>query len=155
MSSPPTSTTLLDGALRTQPSTGTPRTAPSSTGGPGSNLIHQLLLSFLCAGYAVGSALGWGSDQLALIMGDFGLTAAAGTAAVSCFLYARTRRVRFRPAWLLFSLSSAMAALGNLVWGWYEVVLGRPVPSPSFADLFFLCFAPPPSWGCSCSPPAR
>lgn len=143
MSSPPTSTTLLDGALRTQPSTGTPRTAPSSTGGPGSNLIHQLLLSFLCAGYAVGSALGWGSDQLALIMGDFGLTAAAGTAAVSCFLYARTRRVRFRPAWLLFSLSSAMAALGNLVWGWYEVVLGRPVPSPSFADLFFLCFAPP------------
>ena len=76
-------------------------------------------------------------------MGDFGLSAAAGTAAVSCFLYARSRRVRFRPAWLLFSLSSAMAALGNLVWGWYEVVLGRPVPSPSLADLFFLCFAPP------------
>ncbi|MEU1190368.1 EAL domain-containing protein [Streptomyces sp. NPDC005859] len=143
MSSPPTSTTLLDGALRTQPSTGTPRIAPSAAGRLGSNLVHQLLLSFLCAGYAVGSALGWGSDQLALIMGDFGLTAAAGTAAVSCFLYARTRRVRFRPAWLLFSLSSTMAALGNLVWGWYEVVLGRPVPSPSFADLFFLCFAPP------------
>lgn len=97
----------------------------------------------MCAGYAVGSALGWGSDELALIMGDFGLTAAAGAAAVSCLLYARTRRVRFRSAWLLFSLSSAMAALGNLVWGWYEVVLGRPVPSPSLADLFFLCFAPP------------
>ncbi|WP_329221336.1 EAL domain-containing protein [Streptomyces sp. NBC_01485] len=143
MSSPPTSTTLLDGALRTQPPTGTPRTAPPSTGGLGSNLVHQLLLALVCAGYAVGSALGWGSDQLALIMGDFGLAGAAGTAAVSCFLYGRTRRVRFRPAWLLFSLSSAMAALGNLVWGWYEVVLGRPVPSPSFADLFFLCFAPP------------
>jgi diguanylate cyclase (GGDEF)-like protein/PAS domain S-box-containing protein len=76
-------------------------------------------------------------------MGDFGLSAAAGTAAVSCFLYARNRRIRFRPAWLLFSLSSAMAALGNGVWGWYEVVLERQVPSPSFADLFFLCFAPP------------
>jgi diguanylate cyclase (GGDEF)-like protein/PAS domain S-box-containing protein len=76
-------------------------------------------------------------------MGDFGLSAAAGTAAVSCFLYARNRRIRFRPAWLLFSLSSAMAALGNGVWGWYEVVLERTVPSPSFADLFFLCFAPP------------
>lgn len=143
MISPPTSTTLLDGALRTQSSTGTPRTAPPSAGGLRSNLVHQLLLALLCAGYAIGSALGWGSDQLALIMGDFGLTAAAGAAAVSCFRYARTRRVRFRPAWLLFSLSSAMAALGNLVWGWYEVVLGRPVPSPSFADLFFLCFAPP------------
>ncbi|MGW2049191.1 putative bifunctional diguanylate cyclase/phosphodiesterase [Streptomyces sp. NPDC001858] len=143
MSSPTTSTTLLDGKLRTQPSTGTPRTVPPAKGGPASNLLHQLLLALLCAGYAIGSALGWGSDELALIMGDFGLSAAAGTAAVSCFLYARTRRIRFRPAWLLFALSSAMAALGNLVWGWYEVVLGRPVPSPSYADLFFLCFAPP------------
>jgi len=97
----------------------------------------------VCAGYAVGSALGWGSTSLALIMGDFGLSAAAGTAAVSCFLYARSRRSRFRPAWLLFALSSVMASLGNLVWGWYEVVLDRPVPSPSYADLFFLCFAPP------------
>ncbi|MER6784509.1 EAL domain-containing protein [Streptomyces sp. NPDC000658] len=143
MSSPSTSTTLLDGALRTQPPVEKPRLGPPSVHGAGSNLVHQLLLALVCAGYAVGSALGWGSDRLALIMGDFGLTAAAGTAAVSCLLYARSRRVRFRPAWLLFSLSSAMAALGNLVWGWYEVVLGRPVPSPSFADLFFLCFAPP------------
>ena len=36
-----------------------------------------------------------------------------------------------------------MAAAGNGVWGWYEVVLGREVPSPCVADLFFLCFAPP------------
>ncbi|WP_189937486.1 putative bifunctional diguanylate cyclase/phosphodiesterase [Streptomyces aurantiogriseus] len=143
MSSPPTSTTLLDGALRAQPPAGTPSIEPPSCGGPGSTMVHQLLLALLCAGYAIGSAFGWGSDQLALIMGDFGLTAAAGAAAVSCFLYARTRRVRFRPAWLLFGLSSTMAALGNLVWGWYEVVLHRPVPSPSYADLFFLCFAPP------------
>ncbi|MER6411837.1 putative bifunctional diguanylate cyclase/phosphodiesterase [Streptomyces humidus] len=143
MSSPSTSTPLLEGALRTQPPAGRPRLGPPSAHGPGSNTVHQLLLALVCAGYAVGSALGWGSDELALIMGDFGLTAAAGAAAVSCLLYARRRRVRFRPAWLLFSLSSAMAALGNLVWGWYEVVLGRPVPTPSFADLFFLCFAPP------------
>ncbi|MER5428867.1 EAL domain-containing protein [Streptomyces sp. NPDC002588] len=145
MSSPTTSTPLLDGA-ETAPRDRTPAKTPQPgqpSCGAGPNLVHQLLLTLLCAGYAVGSALGWGSDELALIMGDFGLTAAAATAAVSCLLYARTRRVRFRPAWLLFALSSAMAALGNLVWGWYEVVLGRPVPSPSYADLFFLCFAPP------------
>ncbi|MEU3249404.1 EAL domain-containing protein [Streptomyces sp. NPDC006997] len=114
-------------------------------GGPrgGSGVVHQLLLALVCAGYAVGSATGWGSRRLALIMGDFGLSAAAATAAVSCLLYARSRRVPFRTAWLLFALSSAMAALGNAVWGWYEVVLGRAVPSPSYADLFFLCFAPP------------
>ncbi|WP_406333022.1 putative bifunctional diguanylate cyclase/phosphodiesterase [Streptomyces sp. NBC_00203] len=109
----------------------------------GTGLFSQLVLALVCAGYAVGSALGWGSASLALIMGDFGLSAAAGTAAVSCFRYARSRRSCFRPAWLLFALSSAMASLGNLVWGWYEVVLDRPVPSPSYADLFFLCFAPP------------
>lgn len=106
-------------------------------------LFSQLVLALVCAAYAVGSALGWGSTSLALVMGDFGLSAAAGTAAVSCFLYARGRRSRFRPAWLLFALSSVMASLGNLVWGWYEVVLDRPVPTPSYADLFFLCFAPP------------
>lgn len=103
----------------------------------------QLLLALLCAGFAVGSALGWGSDRLALIMGDFGLSLAAAIAAVSNFVYARSSRSRFRPAWLLFAFSSLMASFGNGVWGWYEVVLREPVPTPSLADLFFLCFAPP------------
>ncbi|MFF3329902.1 putative bifunctional diguanylate cyclase/phosphodiesterase [Streptomyces sp. NPDC002888] len=142
MSSPPPPATTLDGALRAQPPTGAPLVPPPASGG-GTSLVRQLALALVCAGYAVGSALGWGSEEVALIMGDFGLSAAAGTAAVSCFLYARTRRVRFRPAWLLFALSSVMASLGNLVWGWYEVVLEQPVPSPSYADGFFLCFAPP------------
>ncbi|MEU6368138.1 EAL domain-containing protein [Streptomyces sp. NPDC046931] len=106
-------------------------------------LVPQLVLTLVCAGYALGSALDWGSRSLALFMGDFGLSLAAGSASVSCFVYARRSRSRFRPAWLLFALSSAMASLGNGVWGWYEVVLDRPVPSPSFADFCFLCFAPP------------
>nr|WP_306318917.1 MULTISPECIES: EAL domain-containing protein [unclassified Streptomyces] len=103
----------------------------------------QLILALLCAGYATGSAVGWGSDRLALIMGDFGLSLAAAIAAVSNFVYARSSRSRFRPAWLLFAFSSLMASFGNGVWGWYEVVLRAPVPTPSLADLFFLCFAPP------------
>ncbi|WP_431313308.1 putative bifunctional diguanylate cyclase/phosphodiesterase [Streptomyces antnestii] len=111
--------------------------------GGGASLASQLVLALLCAGYATGAALGWGSDRLALFMGDFGLSAAAAVAAVSNFAYARSGRSRFRPAWILFAVSSAMASLGNGVWGWYEVVLQRPVPTPSLADLFFLCFAPP------------
>src|SRR5690606_9369595 len=106
-------------------------------------LVPQLVLALICAAYAVGAACGWGSPRLALVMGDFELSAAAAAAAVSCFVSARGRSTRFRPAWLLFGVSSSMAALGNFVWGWYEVVLGEPVPSPSYADLFFLCFAPP------------
>ncbi|GAQ67412.1 putative bifunctional diguanylate cyclase/phosphodiesterase [Streptomyces scabiei] len=124
-----------------------PRPGPLSGGRApdrgGASLRAQIALALLCAAYAVGAAFGWGNEQVALVMGDFGLSAAAAAAAVSCFRYARSRRSRFRPAWLLFALSSAMAALGNGVWGWYEVVLGRPVPEPSYADLFFLCFAPP------------
>ncbi|MET8577891.1 EAL domain-containing protein [Streptomyces sp. NPDC005012] len=80
---------------------------------------------------------------MALVMGDFGLSAAGAAAAVSCFLYARRQADAFRPAWLLFALSSAMASLGNLVWGWYEVVIQAEMPRPSLADFFFLCFAPP------------
>ncbi|MFR9797053.1 putative bifunctional diguanylate cyclase/phosphodiesterase [Streptomyces sp. MS06] len=141
MNSPP-STAALDGALRPQSAAPFP-SPPGPMTGDRRGMVQQLLLALVCAGYAVGSELGWGSAELALVMGDFGLSFAAGAAAVSCFLYARTRQVRFRPAWLLFALSSAMAALGNGIWGWYEVVLGRPVPSPSYADPFFLCFAPP------------
>nr|WP_234314823.1 diguanylate cyclase [Streptomyces sp. NRRL F-5135] len=111
--------------------------------GGGTGLPAQLLLALICGGYAAGAALGWGSTELALFMGDFGLSLAAAIAAVSCYFYGRGHGRPCRPAWLLFSFSSAMASAGNAVWGWYEVVLGRPVPTFSLADLFFLCFAPP------------
>ncbi|MGW0536454.1 putative bifunctional diguanylate cyclase/phosphodiesterase [Streptomyces sp. NPDC003032] len=142
MSAPP-ATTVLEASLSSAPPA--PR-APSSARRPmpgGRGLVSQLTLLLICGAYAMGSAIGWGSERLALVMGDFGLSVAAAAAAISCFRYSRTRRSRFRPAWLLFALSSAMAALGNAVWGWYEVVLQRDVPTTGLADLFFLCFAPP------------
>ncbi len=104
----------------------------------------RLLLAACCTAFLVGSAVGWGSPTVSLVMGDFGLGAAALLAAASCLRHARRRRgSRARPAWFLFGLSSAMAGLGDLVWGWYEVVLGVPVPHPSPADFCFLLFAPP------------
>ncbi|MFJ7065080.1 putative bifunctional diguanylate cyclase/phosphodiesterase [Streptomyces sp. NPDC101115] len=106
-------------------------------------MLAQIGLGLVCGGYATGAALGWGSQQLALVMGDFGLSVAALAAAVSCFRYARGHGHSFRPAWYLFAFSSFMAAAGNAVWGWYEVVLRQAVPSPSVADLCFLLFAPP------------
>ncbi|MTE21140.1 diguanylate cyclase [Streptomyces sp. TRM43335] len=114
------------------------------TGSKGPRTLPRLTLAALCGAYAVGAALGWGSETVALFMGDFGLSIAAFVAAASCFHYARTHPgTPFRPAWALFAVSSAMAGSGNAVWGWYEVVLGRPVPSPSLADFCFLLFAPP------------
>ncbi|MEV8058225.1 EAL domain-containing protein [Streptomyces antimycoticus] len=122
--------------------TGAVLARPSVSGG-GAGLLPQVVLALVCGGYAAGAILGWGSSQLALFMGDFGLCAAALAAAVSCLWHGRLHAGRLRPAWLLFAASSAMAALGNAVWGWYEVVLGRPVPTPSAADFCFLLFAPP------------
>lgn len=112
-------------------------------GGSGKNLAMQLLLAVVSSGYAVGAALGWGSEELAEVMGDFGLSAAGLLAAASCFTYARAIDSRERPAWLLFAFSSLMGGCGNAVWGWYEVILGENVPKPSIADFAFLCFAPP------------
>ncbi len=117
---------------------------PPPPGRPGAGaVLAQVALGLLCAGYTTGASLGWGSPELALFMGDFGLSAAALTAAVSCYLYARAHRGSARPAWLLFSFSSFMAAAGNAVWGWYEVVLRTEVPDFSVANVFFLLFAPP------------
>lgn len=113
---------------------------PLLRGRPGT--LPQLLMVAICVGYALGSALGWGSATVALFMGDFGLSAAALFAAASCFWYARTCPGPCPTAWLLFAGSSAMLGLGNGVWGWYEVVLGQPVPQPSLADVCFLLFAP-------------
>ncbi|MFJ9941748.1 putative bifunctional diguanylate cyclase/phosphodiesterase [Streptomyces erythrochromogenes] len=115
---------------------------PSVSGG-GRGLAMQLILAVVSGGYAVGAALNWGSEEVAEIMGDFGLSAAGLLAAVSCYTYARTIDSRERPAWLLFAFSSLMGACGNAVWGWYEVILGQDVPKPSLADFAFLCFAPP------------
>ncbi|MFF8384718.1 putative bifunctional diguanylate cyclase/phosphodiesterase [Streptomyces kanasensis] len=131
--------------IERRPVTGGGGRDEGSGDGPGGagGTTGQLLLGLLCAAYAAGALIGWGSEEVALFMGDFGLSAAALAASVSCFRYARAHASRFRPAWLLFALSSAMAGSGNAVWGWYEVVLDRPVPSPSLADLFFLLFAPP------------
>ena len=123
--------------------TGATVLAPAHPAGARTGLLPQLVLALLCGGYTTGAALGWGSDELALFMGDFGLSAASVAAAVSALLYARRRPGPDRPAWILFAFSSAMLAAGNAVWGWYEVVLREPVPRTSAADFCFLMFAPP------------
>ncbi len=100
------------------------------------------LLVLLCLGYTAGAAVGWGSPSVALFMGDFGLAGAALAASLSCLAHGCAVAGPARPAWLLFGLSSAMVAVGNGTWGWYEVVLRTEVPADSVADFAFLLFAP-------------
>ncbi|WP_052847961.1 putative bifunctional diguanylate cyclase/phosphodiesterase [Streptomyces avicenniae] len=104
--------------------------------------VPQLALAAVCTGYAAGAFLGWGSTGAALVMGDFGLSAAAFLAAGSCLWFAHGRAGDLRPGWALIGLSSLMIGMGNTVWAWYEVVLRQPVPRTSVADLCYLLFAP-------------
>jgi diguanylate cyclase (GGDEF)-like protein/PAS domain S-box-containing protein len=113
-----------------------------------SHRVCRTLLAGVCAAYAAGAAAGWGSPALADFMGDFGLAAAALTAALSCWVFACAlpggggAAGGARAAWLCFGGSSFTVAVGNGIWGWYEVVRGVPVPSPGPSDFVFLCFAP-------------
>jgi len=62
--------------------------------------------------------------------------------AVAAILCARTaRRGRSRAWWVLAGACGSWAA-GQMVWSWYELVLGREVPFPSFADLGYLGMYP-------------
>ncbi|MEZ0068532.1 diguanylate cyclase (GGDEF)-like protein/PAS domain S-box-containing protein [Streptacidiphilus sp. MAP12-20] len=105
--------------------------------------LPRILVMLVCLLYLAGAAYGWGTAALARVMGDFGLAGAALTASASCFVYGSVSGGRSRPAWLCFGLSSLMVGVGNGIWGWYECVLGRSLPSPSIADYAFLFFAPP------------
>ncbi|WP_223244256.1 putative bifunctional diguanylate cyclase/phosphodiesterase [Streptomyces sp. CBMA156] len=107
-----------------------------------SRTLPGLVLGVLCLAYASGAAAGWGSHQLSVFMGDFGLAAAALAAALSCLVYGCTVGGHARPAWLLFGLSSFMVAFGNGTWGWYELVERTPLPKDSLAEYAFLLFAP-------------
>ncbi|WP_395294271.1 putative bifunctional diguanylate cyclase/phosphodiesterase [Kitasatospora hibisci] len=135
------------------PGTGRPG-APDADAGPAvdrrgparrlldSRSLPGVVLGGLCLAYALGAAFGWGSRQLAVFMGDFGLAAAALAAALSCLAYGCTVGGHARPAWLLFGLSSLMVAFGNGTWGWYELVERTQLPQDSLAEYAFLLFAP-------------
>lgn len=121
--------------------------APTTRRGPMRRLregraLPGLALGALCLSYACGAATGWGSHQLAVFMGDFGLAAAALAAALSCLVYGCTVGGHARPAWLLFGLSSLTVAFGNGTWGWYELVERTALPQDSLAAYAFLLFAP-------------
>ncbi|MEU1418850.1 EAL domain-containing protein [Kitasatospora sp. NPDC005751] len=107
-----------------------------------SRSLPGTVLGALCLAYALGASLGWGSRQLSVFMGDFGLAAAALAAALSCLTYACTVGGPARSAWLLFGLSSLMVAFGNATWGWYELVEPGKQPQDSLAEFAFLLFAP-------------
>jgi diguanylate cyclase (GGDEF)-like protein len=80
------------------------------------------------------------SDLAVLLLSNGIQLLAALAAAVCCGLAARRTSGHRRVAWGWLAVGTAAWAAGQTVWSYYEVVLDREVPFPSFADVGFLAF---------------
>jgi diguanylate cyclase len=65
---------------------------------------------------------------------------AAILASAGCAIASRRGEGQRRRAWLWLSAGTGSWAAGQVVWSFYEVVLGQEVPFPSLADIGFLAF---------------
>jgi len=90
--------------------------------------------------FAVPLVLPGVDGDLVVLLSDLGQLAASAGAAVGCARAARRSRGRLRRAWWLLAAGTGSWAGGQLVWSFYEVLLGRAVPFPSLADVGFLLF---------------
>jgi diguanylate cyclase (GGDEF)-like protein len=103
-----------------------------------------LVGGFLAAGLvlAVGLVLVLqpGGPWVALAVDDVTQTLAAAAAAISCGIGARRAGGRDRVVWVAMGLGCLSWSLGQGLWTWYELVLGREAPFPSAADVGFLGF---------------
>jgi diguanylate cyclase (GGDEF)-like protein/PAS domain S-box-containing protein len=82
---------------------------------------------WLALGLPGGSAL---TDALFVAMPAFGLLA--------CVRAARRLTESARVVWSMLAGTCGLWVVANAIWGWYEVVLGRKVPTPSPADWAFV-----------------
>ncbi|MCU1594983.1 MAG: hypothetical protein JWO12_2375 [Frankiales bacterium] len=97
-------------------------------------------LALVAAVLAYACALGLGQGQWVVQVDDLGACVAALAACAAAAVRARTRTGRTQLSWALVSASFGSAALGELLWTWYELVLGQETPYPSPADAFYLVF---------------
>ena len=62
--------------------------------------------------------------------------------AIVCWVAARRREGRARRAWLFLGAAAMSWAIGEAIWSYYELALGRDVPFPGLADVGFLGLIP-------------
>ena len=68
--------------------------------------------------------------------------AGAVAAAVCCFWAARRHQAQVRRFWVVLGFAMVAWSVGEIVWGFYEVVLGQTVPAVSLADVGYLGAVP-------------
>jgi diguanylate cyclase (GGDEF)-like protein len=84
---------------------------------------------------------GLGGEATSIAVADVAAVLAAfGGAAV--VLRAARHNPADRVPWTLFACAMGLWGLGEVLWRWYEVVLGDEVPFPSVADVAYLAAVP-------------
>jgi hypothetical protein len=73
---------------------------------------------------------------------DIGLVLAAAFATVQCARAARRHTGRLRRFWWLMASACAAWTAGEFLWAFYEIVLRRDVPVPSWPDVAYLAAIP-------------
>jgi hypothetical protein len=84
---------------------------------------------------------GVGGAHTTQLIDDVGTAGAAAAATVGCW-WAWRRRGVDRWAWALLGAACLAWTTGELLWGFYELVLDREVPFPSIADAAYLAAIP-------------
>ena len=80
------------------------------------------------------------SDTAVLVLSNGGQLLAAVLASAGCSVASRRTADHRRRAWRWLAIGTGAWAAGQVVWSYYEVVLGQEVPFPSPADVGFLLF---------------
>jgi hypothetical protein len=100
------------------------------------------LAGFFVVAFAAWVASGLGGETAVLYFDDIATAAAAIAAGVICGRAGMRHRGRSRAFWWLLAGASAGWALGEVVWGFYELVLRTDVPAASWADAGYLAAIP-------------
>jgi signal transduction histidine kinase/DNA-binding response OmpR family regulator len=95
----------------------------------------------LCALFGAWITFSFGGNR-ATISFDDAATALAAIAAAGLSFRAARRRPQHRSFFVLLGLALACWSSGEVIWGFYEVVLNVEVPFPSIADIGYLSAIP-------------
>lgn len=104
-------------------------------------VLSGILPVFLAAYAAVLLAPGL-TDGLRLALNDIGGAIPPLAAGIVAIAASRVSSAKARTGWLLIGLGCLSWGGGEIVWTWYEVVLGSETPFPSWADVGYLAAVP-------------
>ncbi len=79
-----------------------------------------------------------GGSHTVRTLSNVALFCAAFAASIGCVLRSRRVTGRVRLSWVLLGAATASWGVGQLLWFWFESVMGDAVPFPSLADVGYL-----------------